>query len=243
MKRVLAWVLGSALILAAAFIGWIYFAGGSGEPSTELTTPPLAEETSTTASGSTAPVEETAQTNAKAFVIDPSQSVASFEIDEILNGSPNRVVGTTSEVAGQFQFDATDLSTAQFSQIIINARTFETDSDRRNRAIRSPVILDSASDEFELITFDVTSVGGLSGSVQVGGTIAFTLTGDLSIKGTTNPVTLQVTATLSDAGTIEGSAEATVTREDFGIGIPNVPSVAEVSDEALIRLEFVATSV
>jgi polyisoprenoid-binding protein YceI len=235
--------LGSALIVAAVFIGWIYFAGGSGEPSTELTTPPLAAETSTTASGSTAPVEETVQSNAQAFVIDPAQSVASFEVDEILNGSPNRVVGTTSEVAGQFQFDATDLSTAQFSQIIINARTFETDSDRRNRAIRSPVILDSASDQFELITFEVTSVDGLSGSVEVGDTIEFTLTGDLSIKGTTNPVTLQVTATLSDANNIEGSAEATVIREDFGIGIPNVPSVAEVSEEALIRLEFVATSV
>jgi polyisoprenoid-binding protein YceI len=46
--------------------------------------------------------------------------------------------------------------------------------------------------------------------------------------------------------TIEGSAEGTVLREDFGIGIPSVPSVpgvAEVSEEVLIRLEFVATSV
>jgi polyisoprenoid-binding protein YceI len=43
--------------------------------------------------------------------------------------------------------------------------------------------------------------------------------------------------------TIEGSAEGTVLREDFGIGIPSVPGVAEVSEEVLIRLEFVAISV
>jgi hypothetical protein len=33
-----------------------------------------------------------------------------------------------------------------------------------------------------------------------------------------------------------------VLRGDFGIGIPNVPSVADVSEEVLVRLEFVATS-
>lgn len=243
MRRTLGWILGSLLLVGAVLIGWVYFAGGSGEPTTELTTPSLALETSSSALGSTAPIEETVQSNVQAFVIDPAQSVASFEIDEILNGSPNRVIGTTSEVAGQFQFDANDVSTAQFSQIIINARTFTTDSDRRDRTIRSPVILDSASDEFELVTFDLTSVEGPSGSLEVGDTIEFTVTGDLSIKGTTNPVSLQVSATFSDATTVAGTAEATVLREDFGIGIPNVASVADVSEEVLIRLEFVATSV
>jgi len=59
-------------------------------------------------------------------------------------------------VAGQVAVDPTDLSTIQFSQIIVNARTFETDSGNRDRAIRGPIILNSASDEFEFITFDVT---------------------------------------------------------------------------------------
>lgn len=234
MKRIVGWVLASILVLGVAAFTWLYFAGGSGEPSTELTTPPLADATST------AP---TSVSSAQAFVIDPAQSVASFQIDEVLRDSPNRVVGTTSELAGQIQVDASDLATAQFSQIIINARTFETDSDRRDRAIRSPVILNSGSDEFELITFDVTSVDGLSGEAVIGDTIGFTVTGDLSIKGTTSPVTFQVAGSFVDESTIEGSAEATVLREDFGIGIPSVPGVADVSEEVLIRLEFVATSV
>lgn len=247
MKRLVGWILASILLLGGGLVAWLYFAGGSGEPSTDLTTPPLADATSSTASGSTGQTEDSVTTTGgavgQAFVIDPAQSVASFEIDEVLRGSPQTVVGTTSELAGQVQFDATDLATTQFSQIIVNARTFETDSGNRDRAIRGPVILNSASDEFEFITFDVTSIEGLSGPATMGQPFEFTITGDLKIKETTSPVTFQVSGTFVDEATIEGIAETTVLRSDFDLGIPNAPGVADVSEEVLIRLEFVATSV
>ncbi len=250
MKRILGWALAAILVLGVGFVGWLYFAGGSGEPSTELTTPPIAEASTTTASGSTDPtadpvttVTSTVASTGQAFVIDPALSVASFEIDEVLRGSPKHVVGTTSELAGQISVDPADLTSAEFSQILINARTFETDSGNRDRAIRGPVILNSASDEFEFISFDVTSVDGLSGAAVVGEPIDFTVTGDLKIKDTTQSVTFDVSATFVDENTIEGSAQTTVLRDDFGLGIPQAPGVADVSQEVLIRLDFVATSV
>jgi hypothetical protein len=43
-----------------------------------------------------------------------------------------------------------------------------------------------------------------------------------------------------DETTIEGTVTAEVTRDMFEIGIPNVPGVAEVTNEVLIGLEFVA---
>jgi polyisoprenoid-binding protein YceI len=246
MKRILGWALAAILVLGVGFVGWLYFAGGSGEPSTDLTTPPIVEGSTTTASGSTdstaGPVTSVASSST-AFVIDPTQSVASFEIDEVLRGSPKHVVGTTSELAGQISVDPADLSSAEFSQILINARTFETDSGNRDRAIRGPVILNSASDEFEFISFDVTSVDGLSGAATVGEPVDFTVTGDLKIKDTTQSVTFDVSATFVDESTIEGSAQTTVLRDDFGLGIPNAPGVADVSQEVVIRLDFVATSV
>jgi polyisoprenoid-binding protein YceI len=249
MRRTIAWILGGVLVAGAALIGWLYFAGGSGEPSTELTTPTLAGE-------ETAPPADAPETSASdgssttsgasgqtvAFVIDPTQSAAAFEIDEILRGEPNRVVGTTSEVAGQVAVDPADASQVQFSQIIINARTFETDSSMRDRQIRGPIILDSASDEFEFITYDVTAVEGLSGPLTVGEEVAFTVSGDLQIRGTTHPATFDVTATLVDDSTVAGEATTTVLRSDFEIGIPSVPSVADVGDEVVIRLEFVAVA-
>ena len=243
MKRVIGWIAGIVVVFGGGGFAWLWFAGGSGEPSTELTIPPIAgAETSQPTVDSETTLSETTG-GALSFVIEPGGlSFATFEIDEELRGSPNPVVGETDEVTGQVLVDLDDVDGAQFSQIVINARTFETDSGRRDRAIRGPVILNSASDEFELITFDVTSIVGLSGSASVGDSIDFQLVGDLKIKDTTNLVTFDVMLTIVDESTIEGFAITEVLRTDFGIGIPSVPGVANVSDEVVISLSFVATA-
>ncbi|MDH3463010.1 MAG: YceI family protein [Acidimicrobiia bacterium] len=243
LKRSL--IVGALVILAVggSALAWVWFSGGSGEPSTELTTPDIAGDTSTTSVdiGSTTTGDPGETPRGVSFVIDASQSVARFTLDEILRGDPNTVVGTTSEVAGQFVLDLDDLSATVFSPIVINARTLATDSSTRDRVMRGPIILDSANDEFEFITFEVTGVSGLEGPAVVGQELTFDLTGDLTIKGTTNEATFTVTATLTDDDTVTGIAAAQVLRSDFGIDIPNVGSVAGVTDEVTIQLEFTAT--
>lgn len=233
------------LVAAGVFIWVLLFAGGSGEPSTDLTIPPLPGEGSSTTTGSVAEDGSTTTFGSSGplvFVIDPDQSSAVFELDEDLRGSPNRVVGTTNQVAGQVQVDPAELSGAVFSRIVVNARTFETDSPRRDQAIRGPIILDSGSDEHELITFDVVSTSGLTGAALVGDRTEFTITGSLTIRGVTNLVTFEVVVTFRDDATISGSARAVVLRSDFGIGIPSVPGVANVSDEVALILTFLAIS-
>lgn len=249
MKRsVIGWVIAAVLAIgASAFVYVLLFSGGSGEPSTDLTTPDVMGATTTSAVETASTGDGTGTTVGSdaggAFVIDPGQSTASFEIDEILRGSPNTVIGTTNEVAGQVVADPDDLGESQFSPIVINARTFSTDSDRRNQAIRSSVILDSGSDEHELITFTPVSIEGLDGTtVTVGQTYQFQLTGDLLIKGVANDVTFDVDVELVDAATLRGTATTEVLRSDYGIGIPTVPFVADVSDAVGLSLEFVAVS-
>lgn len=138
--------------------------------------------------------------------------------------------------------DPDDLSTALISQIVINGRTFSTDNGFRDRAIRGPIILNSSDDQFEFITFDPTEISGLSGEVVVGDELTFTVTGDLTVKGSTNPATFEVTASFVDEVTISGSASTTVMRADYGIGIPSAPGVADVSEEVIITLTFVAVA-
>lgn len=253
MNRKLVLWIGAALVaIGAAGFAWIWFAGGSGEPSTELTTPDIAESATTTIENAadttlTTEADTTATTEADsaaatAFVIDNAQSTVSFEIDEELRGEPQHVIGETDQVAGQVQVSLDDLSTAQFSQIVVNARTFQTDSERRDRAIRGPVILNSASDENELITFDVTSVAGLDGAFSPGETVEFEIIGDLLIRDTTNEVIFAAQVTFVDETTVEGTATANVLRSDFGIGIPSVPGVANVTDEVILNIDFVAVS-
>jgi polyisoprenoid-binding protein YceI len=244
MRRWILWSLLAIAGVVAAGLAWLWFAGGSGEPSTDLTTPPLVGGSTTTTfsdgtptSGATDPAD-----GAVAFVIDQGRSTATYEVDEILRGNPNRVVGVTSQVAGQVAFDPADLAGIQFSEILVNARTFETDSSTRDRQVRGPIVLDSASDEFEFITFTVTEVSGLPASAEVGDSLALQVSGDLTIKGTTNEVTFDLAVSYADADTITGTASTTVTRSDFGIGIPQVPSVAGVDEEVTITLDFVAVA-
>ena len=144
------------------------------------------------------------------------------------------VVGTTSEVAGQVLFDPVDPAAAQFSEILINARTLETDRPNRDRAMRSAVVLNSGSDEHEFITFVPTTIEGLDGPIAVGEELTFDVTGELTIKGTTQPVTFSVTAVLEADDRLSGRAEAEVLRSDFGIDIPRAPGVADVTDEVTI---------
>lgn len=230
--KALKYVLGLGVLAVAGFFAFVYFSGGSGEPSTELTTPPLSS--TTTAPDGTA-------ASGGSFVIVPGESSAEFVLHEVLMGENNTILGTTHQVAGQVQFDVDNPAGAEISEILINARTFVTDSGNRDRAIRSPVILDSASDEFEFISFTPTAIDGLSGPVTVGKEVNFTVTGDLSIKGTTQSVVFNVMAVMESESRLTGRAETEVLRSDFGIGIPNAPGVADVTEEVTIRLDFVAS--
>ncbi len=246
MKRIgmIASAVG-ALALAAA--GWVYFSGGSGEPSTEVTAPPLAAPSSTTIPRTAPATSVTAATTtpstepaagAVTFELDPSGSTATFTLDEELRGERNTVVGSTSELAGQILVDFDDPASSQLGEIVINARTFQTDSSFRDRAIRGQ-ILQSSSDEFEFITFAPTAVEGLTSNAQV--PFSFTVTGDLTIRDVTAPVAFDVEIVAAGAEQVSGTATAQVLRSDFGLNIPSVPSVANVTDEVVLSLEFAAT--
>ncbi|MGH8946975.1 MAG: YceI family protein [Acidimicrobiia bacterium] len=240
MNRTLLVLAGLVVVAGAGLVGWLYFAGGSGEPTVSLTTP-------TIATTSTVPVTEETSTSVAegdetAFFIDQEQSQVRFEATEELRGEPNQVVGFTNAVVGQIVVDPAHPESAQISEIVVNARTLMTDDANRDRAIRSPVILNSASDEFELITFQPTSIEGLEDPIEVGEEVDFIVVGDLTIKGATNETSFEVTATLVDETTIQGVAEAVVERSDFGVDIPNVPQVANVSEEVTLVLDFVAVA-
>lgn len=238
MKIVLG-IVGAVVALGLGAFAFVYFAGGSGEPTTDVTAPTIvaAEDTITTEStGATQPAAE--ESGLVDLVL--TDATATFELEEVLRGEPKNVAGSTTEIAGRIQVDPADLSFTVVSDIIINARTFATDSGVRDRAIRGPVILDSASDEFELITFSPTSIDGLADSAEVGDELNFTIDGDLEIKGTTNPVTFEVTSTLTGPASIEGMATTTVNRTEWGIDIPSVASVADVTEAVVLTITFTA---
>jgi polyisoprenoid-binding protein YceI len=243
MNRNLLAALGVVAVIALGGAAW-FFTQGDAEPTTEVTAPPIATPQTTEAPGTTeATSSETTEvaddpTISTSFEMTEASS-ATFRIDEELRGSPVTVVGTSGIVLGRIEIDPDDLSNSQIGEILINARDFETDSGLRNRAIRGPIL---DTDIFEFISFVPSSIEGLEGSASVGDELTFTVSGDLTIRDVTQPVTFDVTAVLASDSTIEGTATTVVERGPFDLVIPSVPSVANVAEEVPLSLDFVAES-
>lgn len=201
----------------------------SAEPTAEpeATVEPTAEPTATS----------TPETSVRTFALVGGETEAQFIIDEVLRGSPKTVVGSTTDVAGTFTVDFANPAKVSFSPILINARTFATDDERRDRAIKNRILL---TDQYEFITFEPKSVVGAPDRVEIGQTYTFQVVGDLTIIGTTREVPFDVEATVVSENRVEGRAQAVIRYADWGVSIPEVPAVTGVADEVTLVLNFVA---
>ena len=255
---------------AAGILGYIWITGGSGEASltvedalatreasegntAEIVATAIAEMADTVVADAVAAAAKAVDTGIAAieearvadsepiaFSIVSEESTASFTLQEDLRGVRTTVVGTTNEVGGNISVNLANPSASSVGTILLNARTLETDSSLRNRALRSQ-ILKSARDEYEFIVFEARELSGFSAeSVSFGETITFDVTGDLTAVGVTRSVTFNATVTLDSETQVRGSASVNLLYADFGLVIPDVPSVANVTDDVNLRLDFVA---
>ncbi|MEJ2149736.1 MAG: YceI family protein [Chloroflexota bacterium] len=227
------------LAAALALVSLILVACGAASQASEVAEPleGATEEQPTEeapAGGEAAPAS-----GALTFSIVPSESEARFIIDEVLNGEDNTVVGTTSAISGDFTLDYADPGSATFGPITIDASTLTTDSDRRNTAIREFIM---QTGQYPDITFTPTSVEGLPDSAEIGSTYPISITGDLTIKDTTHSVTFEGEVTPSRADRVDGSGRTTIQRDDYSLGIPNVPFVASVDQQIILEFDFVAAA-
>ena len=257
LVRRIGLALAAIVVLVLGAAAYVWFSGGSGEPSTEVTAPPITAVSTTAATtvsastpATTAPARTTTTEGAEPepagasdvlYQLDKAESSVSFEIDEILNGNPFRVVGTTTEVAGEVLIDFDDPTASQLGTIVINVRTLATDSGFRDRAIRGP-ILGSSRDENEFATFEPVDIEGLPDLVTMGERVSLQVTGTFSLSGVSRPVAFDTAVTVVSAERVEVTGTATVLRSDFGLNIPDVPSVSGVADEILLVIDLVAVA-
>lgn len=265
--RIIVGVIVLVLIVVLAGLVYIWVSGGSAAPSATLSAPTLAIATQrptnapTQAPTSAVTTEATAQSTAEAtsdaataeataqvsapqgelvvFNLVADDSEVRFILNEVLRGSPNQVTGRTNQIAGQIAVDFSDPAQSQVGEIRISARSLATDNELRNRAIRGQ-ILQSSQDQFEFISFKPTEISGLPASVTLGQSFDFQITGDMTIRDITAPVTFDVTVNPVSQTRLEGTATATVQRADYNLTIPNVPGVADVDEAVRLEITFVA---
>jgi len=121
--------------------------------------------------------------NAQTFNSDPTHT---FSVFRIMHAGIGYTYGSFDEISGVLNYDADDISNSSFSfEIIVDS--VDTNSERRDGHLTSPDFFDSA--QFPTIDFSSTSVA--AGADE--GT--FVVTGDLSIHGVTNEVTVDVIQT------------------------------------------------
>jgi len=149
-----------------------------------------------------------------------------------------KVRGAFNEFEGTAVLDGNDVS-ASSARIVIEARSIDTRNAQRDEHLRSNDFL--AMDEFPQITF-------VSTSARQTGDAEFEMTGDLTIKGATNSVTIPFT--------YEGSAQdpfgntrvgfegsVTVSRKDYGVSYNAALETGGVLISEKITLEFEISAV
>jgi len=143
------------------------------------------------------------------WTLDPAHTRIGFVARHAM---VTKVRGAFNEFEGTAVLDGADPANSR-AQVTIKAASIDTRNSQRDEHLRSNDFL--AMQEYPEITFASTGVR------QVGET-TFELTGDLTIKGVTNPVTIPFTfegAAKDPFGNLRAGFEGSVTinRKDYGV--------------------------
>jgi polyisoprenoid-binding protein YceI len=225
LRKAILILLVTAILGVAGAFSYIWFAGGSGEVSEDI-------------DDAAVRIEDLEGT---VFQIDSDDSEVRFTLDEDLRGELNTVIGRTNQVGGDIVINFENPQASAIGTIRVNARSFTTDDEMRNRAIRS-TILRSATDDFEFIDFVPTALNGLPESITIGESYPLEIVGDLQILGQSHPVTFSANVTIESETRISGTASAIISYGDWGIPVPTAPGVANVAPDALLEIDFVANA-
>ncbi len=189
---------------------------------------------------------ETSAGGGRTFVVDSTQSQASFVVNEEFFADALRklgieagkrvVVGTTPGVAGEIQLNAANPALVEAAQFTVDMNRLATDQERRDEWLGDNAI---EYNLFPQATFVMTSVSGLPDNITEGTEVNFQLTGDLTVRDVTNSVTFDVTAVLS-GDTIQGTATLPLKMTDFEISPPDFVNTLTVADDFTIEVELTA---
>ncbi len=165
--------------------------------------------------------------------IDPSHSTVEFSVRHLMVST---VKGRFNTIQGSI-VDVTEDPTRSSVEVVIDPASINTNDDKRDGHLRSPDFFDV--EKFPKITFKSTRIEGSRDH--------FTLTGDLTIRDQTRPITLDVTFNGRGTNPYGGemasfSAETKLNRKDFGLNW-NVALEAGgvmVSDQFKVSLEIEA---
>lgn len=188
-----------------------------------------------TITGSAASTMTSGASATSLFAIVPNQSQAQYTVNEKFANLPfpSDAVGTTKQVQGQIVLGP-DGKVADGGKIVVNIQSLTSDRIQRDSFIRMNSL---DSNMYPDATFVITSAEGLNAPMSTT-PIQFKLNGQMTIHGTTKPLTWDVTATMN-GDTITGTATTTFKMEDFNF---QPPMLAILTTSDVVKLDMNITA-
>ncbi len=175
------------------------------------------------------------------YRIDPAQSQAAYHAKETFinrNNQLNAPVGVTKAITGEVTINRAQPAASKISDIVIDVSQLKSDSDRRDNAIKRQWL---ESSHYPLATFSHATISDLPSSLQEGTPFPFKMSGDMTVHGTTKPVTWAVTATLQGT-TLRGQATTLLKMSTFNVKAPDIAGILRAEDDVTLTLDFVAVA-
>lgn len=142
------------------------------------------------------------------FKLDPVHSSLLFKVKHL---GVSYSYGRFNEMDGQIVWDSADPSKSTFS-VTVKTSSVDTANAKRDEHLRSPDFFDAK--QFPTLSFKSTSV-------KPAGENKYEVTGDLTIRGVTKPITVtleHVGVNSGQRGTKTGfDGQFTINRQDFGV--------------------------
>ena len=173
------------------------------------------------------------------FTIVPGESEVSYEVGETILNQDNRfnvAIGITPEVNGEVFVDRNNPQNSAIGPISVDISQFTSDSARRDSTIRER-FLESAI--FPNAVFTPQEIQGLPETYPEGDQISFQVSGDLTVRNVTRPVTFDVLFS-GEGDTMTGEATTVILLSDFEVGPISIAGILNTEDEVKLTFRFVA---
>ena len=168
---------------------------------------------------------------AQTWQIDTAHSRAQFTVRHLMISD---IRGDFGAVTGTVDYDGKDITKAKVNATI-DVKSISTRVEKRDEHLKTDDFLDVAN--HPTMTFVSTSIKPAAGG-------KYSMTGNLTIRGTTKPVTFELTAPsgpITSRGTtkIGAAASGKINRKDFGVKYHEVMDNGGlgVADEVFIQLD------
>lgn len=162
-----------------------------------------------------------------------SGSFAGFRVDkELFVGGVQTAVGRSGDVAGSIEIGD---GAVVGGEIVVDMSTIQSDQARRESAILDAV----DADAFPTATFSIAGGTALdTDGLASGATVGAGIDGELTIAGTTNPVTIAAEATVVEPGLALIVGTADLVWADYGVETPS-STAGTVADEGILEFQLI----